>query len=160
MFLLKISVPVIAFHWPSDTRNLCHLTVFIWKSVRPWVCRPLACSPYITVYFCYNFFLCPTLAPLTNSTLMLSTLWFFFLFLFVFIVLFHQSIYASYSRRLLSDVTISLWRNTNSYALHSHCQWTNTGNPSPFILSQTRSGFYVSAVRAFRKHCGKRRNFS
>ena len=28
------------------------------------------------------------------------------------------------------------------------------------ILSQTRPGFYVSAVQVFRKHCGKRRNYS
>ena len=33
--LLKISIAAIAFYWRNNTHNICHLAVFIPKSVRP-----------------------------------------------------------------------------------------------------------------------------
>ena len=87
-FQLEIFLPAVTFYWRNDTCNLCNLTVFIPKSVRPQFFRPLAFPDllvhYIIVYvFIYLFYLFIIfsnyqflkLAPLTNVTPALSTLW-------------------------------------------------------------------------------------
>ena len=61
----------------NDTRNLCHLAMFIPKTVPPSACLSFGlfvqvCSSYIYIFFSnHEFFI---LAPLTNATLALSTL--------------------------------------------------------------------------------------
>ena len=42
------------FDWRNDTHKLCHLAVFILKSVRHWACSSFGL--FVIYYYCYYFF--------------------------------------------------------------------------------------------------------
>ena len=51
IFLSKIDTLAIAFYWRNDIHNLCHLTVFIPKSVRPRYCSSLVVTLPLFIVF-------------------------------------------------------------------------------------------------------------
>ena len=66
LFIENIYTRHIALYWRNDTHNLCQLTVFILKSVRPTACSSFglfvgACSSYIVV--CLFLFVFKLLIP-------------------------------------------------------------------------------------------------
>ena len=77
-FLLKILIYATGFYWRNDTHNLCHLTVFIPKLVRPSACSSFdlfVIQLYLLSLLFFFFKLFPSMAPMTNATQVLLTLW-------------------------------------------------------------------------------------